>query len=189
VRVDDARSRPRDWHPVPVTPDEVAMVIRAAAGDRAAAQFESQGRENDRMISPGQVMPMLLEACPSFQSTWETIEDENRDEESPAGRLGYIDAGDFVIHLVRLYQDGTTAEFPAIFAVIERFLIDGDPYVTELAAIGYLEGLQMRAVTDHGIDPAEAFGPYFGPHARQAWDRINRSWDEFDRSRHRGTQA
>jgi hypothetical protein len=129
------------------------------------------------MIAPAQVMPMLLVACPSFQATWEAIEEENLDDESPTGRLGYIDAGDFIRHLVHLFEQGTTAEFPAIFSVIEQLLIDGDPYVKDLAVIGYLEGIGMRTVTDHGIDPTAAFGPYFGPNATKWWDRINHFWD------------
>jgi hypothetical protein len=129
------------------------------------------------VIAPSQVIPMLLVACPSFQPEWETVEEENRDDESPTGRLGYIDAGDFIRHLVQLHQDENTSEFPAVFAVIEQLLSDGDAYVQNLAVIGYLEGLQMRTVTDHGIDPAEAFGPYFGLAAWKWWGRINRFWD------------
>ena len=128
------------------------------------------------MLTPDQVMPLLLLACPSFTPAWDTIADENLDPESPAGRLGYLDASEFVRHLVRLQLAGTVSEFPGVFEAIERMIIEGDPYVENLAVVGYLEGLQMRAVTDHGIDPEVVFRPYFGPTANHWWERINRFW-------------
>ena len=72
------------------------------------------------MIEPSDVMPLLLKACPSFASEWATIESENLDELSPTGRLHYIDAGDFIGHMVRLRLADDTHEFPAIFDVLER---------------------------------------------------------------------
>jgi len=136
------------------------------------------------MIRADEVMPLLLVACPSFKAEWEAVvEDDNLDENSPAGRLGYVDAGDFIRHLVGLVLDGQVGELPAVFDVIERLAVDGDDYVRNLAVIGYLEGLQMRAVTDHGIDPERAFRPNFGPESNRAWDEINRSWDQFHRSK------
>jgi hypothetical protein len=128
------------------------------------------------MITAGEVVPRLLEACPSFEDGWAASAVKNLDDESPAGRLGYLDAGDFIRHLVALQQTGRTAEFPAVFGVIEQFLSDGDDYVQNLAVIGYLEGLQMRSVTDEGIDPDATFRPFFGPIANDWWDRINRFW-------------
>lgn len=74
------------------------------------------------MITADEVMPRLLEACPSFEDGWAAIVAENLDDESPAGRLGYIDAADFIRHLVALQQTGRTAELPAVFAVIEHSL-------------------------------------------------------------------
>jgi len=54
--------------------------------------------------------------------------------------LSYVDAGDFIGHLVSLRLAGRTAKFPAVFDVTERLVSDGDDYVREFAVIGFLEG-------------------------------------------------
>jgi hypothetical protein len=128
------------------------------------------------MITAGDVMPLLLEACPSFAPHWAEIEAENLDPESPHGRLLYLDAGEFIRHLVRLRVDGKTDEFPAVFDVIERLHVEGDEFVRELTTIGYLEGLQMATVTSAGLDPEQDFRPYLRPVSSQWWERVNQFW-------------
>jgi hypothetical protein len=127
-------------------------------------------------------MPLMLAACPSFAPVWAEIEDENLDEGSPAGRLGYLDAGDFVRHIVALKLSGQTAEFPAVFDVIERFICEGDEYVKNLGAIGYVEGFQMMTVTAAGLDPERDFRPYLRPKSEEAWEALNRFWTQLPRS-------
>jgi hypothetical protein len=68
--------------------------------------------------------------------------------------------------MVALRLDGRTTEFPAIFDVIERLVMDGDPYVQELAVIGYLEGFQMMTVTRSGLDPERTSDPGYVPSRR-----------------------
>ena len=129
------------------------------------------------MITAGDVMPLLLEACHSFREAWEReVQEENLDEDSPTGRLGYLDAGDFIRHLVQLRLDGVVDEFPAVFEVIERLVLEGDDYVQNLAIIGYLEGMQMMTVTGAGLDPETDFRPFCTPTLDMWWDRINRFW-------------
>jgi hypothetical protein len=75
-------------------------------------------------------MSELLEACPSFAPQCvDEVLDENLDEQVEGGRLFFVDAGAFVHHLVSLKIDGRTAEFPAVFDVFERLLLEGDSYV------------------------------------------------------------
>jgi hypothetical protein len=101
---------------------------------------------------------------------------ENLDEASPTGRLGYIDAGDFIRHLVSLRVAGRTEEFPAVFDVIERLACEGDDYVRNLAVIGHLEGMQMIAVTSAGLDPEIDFRPFCRPASDAWWQRLNGFW-------------
>jgi hypothetical protein len=58
-----------------------------------------------------EVMPLLLGACPSFASAWSESLVENADEGSPTGRLGYLDAADFIRHLVALRLANDTGSF------------------------------------------------------------------------------
>ncbi len=128
------------------------------------------------MIEARQVMPLLLEACPSFSTKWAEVEVENADDTEPTGGFGFVDAGNFIRHMVSLRIEGQTSEFPAIFEVIERLLVEGDPYLQNLAVIGYLEGFQMMTVTSAGLDPERDFRPWLRPVSESWWQRINRLW-------------
>ena len=127
-------------------------------------------------ITPDKVIPLLLSACPSFDSEWESSKTENLDESAPGGRLYYLDAGDFVRHIVALKASGETGEFPAVFDVIERFVCEGDAYVKNLGVIGYIEGFQMMTVTSAGLDPERDFRPWMRPTSESWWQRLNRFW-------------
>lgn len=127
-------------------------------------------------IGAAAVPALLLTACPSFAGVWEEVREENEDPEGEAGRLGYLDAAAFIRHLCSLAIAGTMQEFPAVFDLIERFVVDGDAYVSNLGVIGYLEGFQMRTVTDRGIDPEVTFAPWLRPTSRAYWAAINRFW-------------
>ncbi|HMS87787.1 MAG TPA: hypothetical protein PKE56_05055 [Acidimicrobiales bacterium] len=123
------------------------------------------------MLVPDDVIPLLLKAMPSFAAAWD--ESENVDD---GERLLYLDAGDFIRHLVHKHLTHEVEEFPAAFAVVERLVVEGDDYVRNLGVIGFLEGLQMMTVTAAGIDPEEAFRPLVGPVSERWWERINRFW-------------
>ena len=123
-------------------------------------------------------MALLLEACPSFELTWATIEDDvaHLDGEAPGGRLFYLDAASFVRHAGELQLTGATDEFDRVFDLIERFVVDGDEYVSNLGVIGFLEGMQMETITKLGLDPEEAFRPWLRPVSEAWWNRLNRFW-------------
>jgi hypothetical protein len=90
------------------------------------------------------------------------IAEEHADGDSPGGRLGYLGAAWVVRHLTHRLLAADTSEFEAVFDLIEHLSIAGDPYVSQLALIGYLEGMQMEAVTSLGVDP-ESFRPWLRP--------------------------
>jgi hypothetical protein len=125
------------------------------------------------VIRQADVMPLLLDACPSFAPVWDRIEEENLYE---GRRLSYLDASEFLRHLVSLWVSGSTDDYPSVFRTIERLVVEGDEYVSELAVIGLLEGLQMCTVTEAGIDPVEVFEPLLGPVSRRWWVRLDRFW-------------
>jgi hypothetical protein len=120
------------------------------------------------MISKLQVIPLLIESCPSFQAAV----DEHRafyEEE-----IFYTLLGDFARHLLELHQSGRSAGFPVIAQLIERLHTDGDDFVKEAATIGLLEGVQN--VWGHTeVDP-ELFASYLLPVSRRWWDELNAFW-------------
>ena len=125
---------------------------------------------NDMQITKEQVMPLLLEACPSFTEKWEEHRAFYEDED-----LLYVDLGEFAHHLVELHKTNQTDEFPAVFDVIERLHLEGDDYVKEAATIGMLEGIQNVA-GNLEVDP-EVFAPYLKSESAKRWRQLNDFWD------------
>jgi hypothetical protein len=134
------------------------MADRAFLGSPAPtlARVESVGD----LVTAGQVPGLLFEACPDF----------------PGGRLGYLDAAWVVGQLADRLVAGDTSDFDAMFDLIERLVIEGDGYVSELAVIGYLEGMQMETVSSRGADP-EAFRPWLRPLSAKYWQAIHDFWE------------
>ena len=115
-------------------------------------------------------MPLLPESCPSFSDKWEEHRAFYKDEE-----LLYVDLGEFVHHLVELQRTHRIEEFAAVFDVIERLHLEGDPYVKEAATIGTLEGIQNVA-GNTGVDPDE-FVQYLQPESAKWWRQLNDFWN------------
>ncbi len=125
---------------------------------------------SDVMITKEQVMPLLLEACPSFTEKWEEHRAFYDDED-----LLYVDLGEFAHHLVELHKTNQTREFPAVFEVIERLHLEGDDFVKEAATIGMLEGIQNVA-GNSGLNPEE-FSQYLKAESAKWWRQLNDFWD------------
>lgn len=121
------------------------------------------------MIQQHEVMPILLQACPSFTPLWEAHLREYEGEV-----LFYIVMGELAHHMLELQQSGEAACFAALGVAIERLHAEGDAWVQELATIGLLEGIQ-NVWRNTGVDPAQ-FEPYLGPESQRAWHALNAFW-------------
>ena len=122
------------------------------------------------MITKEQVMPLFLEACPSFTERWKDHRAFYGDD-----HLLYIDLGELAHHLIELHKSNRTDEFAAVFEVIERLHLDGDAYVKEAATIGMLEGIQNIA-GNSDVNPEE-FAGYLKPESAKWWQRLNDFWE------------
>lgn len=122
------------------------------------------------MIHRDDVIPLLLDACPSFAPVW----NEHRDSGMYDAELVYLHLGEFARHVVRVVVDGSTGELPAIFAAAERLHLEGDDFVKEAATIGLLEGIQNSAA-HAGLDP-EIFVSFLGRESRRWWEALDRFW-------------
>ena len=121
-------------------------------------------------------MPLVLAAMPSFQPKWDDeVREDAADDNSPGGRLGYLDAWAVVMHAVRLLADGHREEVEALLKVLERLHLEGDDYVQELATIGYLEDFQ-NALDRHPSLTYDDVLPLLGPESRKWWDAVERFW-------------
>ena len=115
-------------------------------------------------------MPLLLAACPGFQSAWEKHVAYWHGEKPGA----FIDAAEFARYIVESYERNDTSEFPAGFAAIERVLSEGDQQARDIAGIGVLEGIQNIASHSCGGD---VFVEWLGPTSRVAWAQIAKMWE------------
>ncbi len=122
------------------------------------------------MITKPQVVPLLLEACPTARSSWEDHLAWWKGENAGP----FNDVSVFAHHVVDSYSKGLTAECAPLFATVERIIEEGDEQARELATIGVLEDIQVVS-THHSFGP-QVFVQWLGPRSRDAWDQIEALW-------------
>jgi hypothetical protein len=122
------------------------------------------------MITGSDVIPLLLEASPSFAEPWAAY----RDEPSFDDDLLYVHLGEVARHLIHLFRIAEHAELRAALDVVERLHLEGDAYVREAATIGLLESLQNNAGHD-GLDP-DVFLPWLKPESLRWWKGLDAFW-------------
>lgn len=121
------------------------------------------------MIARDACMAMILGLCPGFQDRWHAYL-EYWDQEPPGVCL---DLSEFARYIVDLVSEGRHEELPAIFALIEKLVVEGDDQVATAATTCCLENLINISGTDRL--PPESFVPLLGPESRaycQAWDEF-----------------
>jgi hypothetical protein len=119
------------------------------------------------MIDKDEMFEFILKASPSFTSAWEEFLEEWSDEkELPL----YLALGDLSRHINALVSSQQSSELKEIFAVVERWHIEGSDYVKEAATIGLLEGLQ-------GESNAAQIEAYLLPESKLWWQKINEFWE------------
>ena len=126
------------------------------------------------MITRDDVMPLLVAACPSLAPLWADLEHEEVYVNEDGSRLHYMDAGEVVADLVALHRVGADDEVRSAFAVIERLHREGDPYVRELATIGYLEDVEGEVSSEP--DELAFFESVLGPESARWWRGLRAFW-------------
>src|SRR5262245_17847803 len=120
------------------------------------------------MVSKEEMMPLLVEACPSFEPQWLAFLQHWRDEIDDLPH--YLALADLARHLILLLEQGDLESLAKTFAVVERLHVEGDSYVREAASIGLLEDLQNTGL--HQRTSPIAFRAMLGPESREWWDKI-----------------
>ena len=115
-------------------------------------------------------MPLLLQACPSFEEDWSAHLTEYGDEP-----LLYVIAGDLARHLLMLYRAGRVQELIPVMDAIERMHSEGSLWVKEFVTVGILEAVQN--IWAHDGASFSEFGQMLGPESRRWWLGLNDFWD------------
>jgi hypothetical protein len=122
------------------------------------------------VIDAEAMFPPMLEACPSFRPVWDAHEAAWSDERQPMHDLALAD---LARHLIGQLERGETGGFGAVFAVVERWHVEGDAYVREAASIGLLESLQNTGL--HGATAPDDFLGWLQPESLRCWRKIEDS--------------
>jgi len=122
------------------------------------------------VILQGEIVPKLLEACPSARSAW----DEHLASWAGKERGIYNDTAIFAHHMNAALKAGDTREFEAFFRALEDLLAAGDTDTKTVAILGVIETLQN--VASHGPPGYQAFERWLGPLSREAWSKVERMW-------------
>jgi hypothetical protein len=122
------------------------------------------------MIAREEMMEPMLEACPSFRPAWQEFVDEWPSGDKPL----YLALGALARHLVLILAAGDAPSLSRVFAVVERWHVEGDSFVREAATIGLLEGLQNEDL--HGSTAPKDFEAFLGPESLKWWRKADRFW-------------
>ncbi len=124
------------------------------------------------MITADQMFAPLLQACPDFEPQWAAFKEQWQDRKKPPPY--YLLLNDLAQHIGRKYGAGETDQFKAIFAVVERWHIEGDDYVQKAASIGLLEDLQNPR--NFPVGNARDIIPWLGPETLIWWKKLEAYW-------------
>ena len=119
------------------------------------------------MIDRFEMIPLLVEACPSFEPAWQEFCAEWANESEPPC---YIAIGEFARHLATVLADGNDEVLRQVFEVVERLILEGDPYVQGAAIVGLIQDLQNSHL--HSGTKPEQYLTYLLPQSRQWWAKV-----------------
>ena len=100
------------------------------------------------MITKTEMFSSILDVAPGFNPIWNEFK-ENWADEGPDELPLYLALGDLARYIAdKVTTTEASEELQALFAIVERWHIEGDDYVREAATIGLLEGLQNVTMND-----------------------------------------
>jgi hypothetical protein len=125
------------------------------------------------VMTVADVVPAFLAVCPAIGPAWQEYLAFWGDQPD---RGAFNDAAVLAHHIVDSYERGEVSEFPAVFAVLEACLAEGDEQVCNLVKVGVIEDIQNTA--SHREFGQSVFCQWLGPLSRAAWDEVNGWWEQ-----------
>ena len=99
-----------------------------------------------------------------------------RSGKKTAAELNYLALAELARHIAALVDRNETQEFSALFAAVERLLLQGEPCVSEAVTVGQLEDLQNAPL--YTTENLDFLTIYFGPETKYWWDKVYAFWRE-----------
>jgi hypothetical protein len=125
------------------------------------------------MIVREEMFQPILEVSDGFRPIWnEFLEEWKDDDELPQ----YLALGDLARYISSLISESKDEEIKKIFAVIERWHLEGDLYVKEAATVGILEDLQNTNLVGEGVPEKIEF--YLLPESKKWWLKVYEFWEK-----------
>lgn len=124
------------------------------------------------LLTRANMFEPLLAADPSFQPRWAAFLAEWDDDPDPPL---YIALSSLAEHVLDRLKNKDTQNFEDIFAVVERWHVEGDEYVAEAASIGFLESIQNQSGGNNrnGVTVER----WLGTETRRWWIKLDRFWE------------
>ena len=139
-------------------------------------------------ISRNEMMSHLLLVRSSFTSKWtDLLSDyvefsEPGDGENNAPPI-YLALSMLADDLIADLEASRTEDFTALFQVVERWVTDGEHYVSEAAVVGLLEDLTDKSRYEKA-KPAD-FVRWLGPESTKWWAEVIDFWVRIEEDRFR----
>lgn len=114
----------------------------------------------------------MLGVHSDFSKLWKEFTDEWSNE--PEDLPHYLLISDVVRKCSKMLAEGEKHNVDRVFEVVERWLVEGDPYVREAATVGFIEDLQNVNLHD-GTEPRD-FIQFLGPESSYWWTKVERFW-------------
>jgi hypothetical protein len=121
------------------------------------------------MINKDDVIPIIIESCPSFQDIYNNSDNKE---------LLYVVMGELARHMLDIIMSKDYKRIDDICLAIEEFHVNGDQYVKELATIGILEGIQNVWGNNNREFEINKLTTYLRPVSLNYWNSLNKFWNQ-----------
>lgn len=130
-------------------------------------------KKSSEMLTREEMFQPILEVSDGFRLIWnEFLEEWKDDDELPE----YLALADLARYISSLISESNEEEIKKIFAVIERWHLEGDSYVKEAATVGIMEDLQNTNIVGEGVP--EKIELYLLPESKKWWLKIDEFWEK-----------
>jgi hypothetical protein len=117
------------------------------------------------------MLPMLVEALPSYENDWRRFKTEYTDNPEP---FLYVALAQFSTCLAGAVAAGDGDGVARVFKVLERFITEGDHDVQEAAVVGLIKNLQNAEF--HRTTAPQDYEPFLLPETRRWWEKVKTFW-------------